>query len=142
MKQHQLYRFGSFCLDATALVLMKEDQPVTMTRKSVETLLVLVENAGQVVSKEELLTAIWPDRIVDEANLTQNIAMVRRALAAERGTPPFIETFPGRGYRMIGPVIGPVVVEEAATGSLMAEPFAEEIAAKGFASVSSFDFTT
>ena len=84
-----------------------------MTRKAVETLLVLAENAGQVVPKEELLTTIWPDRVVDEANLTQNIAMVRRALAAERGTPAFIETFPGRGYRLIGPV----VVEEPKNGA-------------------------
>ncbi len=78
---------------------------MAMTRKAVETLLVLVENFGQVVPKEELLNAIWPNRIVDEANLTQNIAMVRRALAAERGTPAFIETFPGRGYRLLGPVV-------------------------------------
>lgn len=83
---------------------MKEGQPVTMTRKAVETLLVLVENAGQVVSKDELLAAIWPDRVVEEANLTQNIAMVRRALAAEHDSPAHIETFPGRGYRLTGPV--------------------------------------
>ena len=75
-----------------------------MTRKCVETLLVLTENAGQVVPKDELLSTIWPDRVVDEANLTQNIAMVRRALSAERGMPAFIETFPGRGYRLTGPV--------------------------------------
>lgn len=75
-----------------------------MTRKAVETLLVLAENAGQVVPKEELLKTIWPDRVVEEANLTQNIAMVRRALGAERGTAAYIETFPGRGYRLVGPV--------------------------------------
>lgn len=134
MKPHQLYRFGSFCLDATAKVLLKEDQPVTITRRSVETLLVLVENAGQVVSKEELLTAIWPDRVVDEANLTQNIAMVRRALSAERGTPAFIETFPGRGYRLIGPVI----IEELATGNMIAETLSEEVAANSSVLDSSF----
>ena len=93
---------------------MKEGQPVTMTRKAVETLLVLVENAGQVVSKEELLTAIWPDRIVEEANLTQNIAMVRRALAAEHDSPAHIETFPGRGYRLTGPV----TVDTPPTGAI------------------------
>ena len=85
-------------------MLLRDDQPVTMTRKAVETLLVLTENAGQVVPKEELLKTIWPDRVVEEANLTQNIAMVRRALAVERGSAAFIETFPGRGYRLIGPV--------------------------------------
>ncbi|MBI1763536.1 MAG: PD40 domain-containing protein [Acidobacteria bacterium] len=104
MNPHRLYRFDAFCLDATAKVLLRDGQPVTITRKAVETLLVLTENAGQVVSKEELLKAIWPDRVVEEANLTQNIAMVRRALAAERGTAAYIETFPGRGYRLVGPV--------------------------------------
>lgn len=86
-------------------MVLRDGQPVALTRKAVETLLVLVENAGQVVSKEELLAAIWPDRVVDEANLTQNVAMVRKALAAEKGSPAFIETFPGRGYRLVGPVV-------------------------------------
>ncbi|MDX2031850.1 MAG: LpqB family beta-propeller domain-containing protein [Blastocatellia bacterium] len=104
MNRHQLYKFGPFSLDATAKVLLREGQAVSMTRKAVETLLVLVENEGQVVSKEEMLRAIWPDRVVDEANLTQNIAMVRRALGVEAGSPAFIETFPGRGYRLKGPV--------------------------------------
>ena len=104
MNPHRLYRFDAFCLDATAKVLLRDGQPVTITRKAVETLLVLTENAGQVVPKEELLKAIWPDRVVEEANLTQNIAMVRRALGAERGTAAYIETFPGRGYRLVGPV--------------------------------------
>ncbi len=104
MSTHRIYKFDSFCLDATAKVLLRDGQPVTMTRKAVETLLVLTENAGQVVPKEELLKTIWPDRVVEEANLTQNIAMVRRALAVERGSAAFIETFPGRGYRLIGPV--------------------------------------
>jgi len=105
LKPHKLYKFGLFSLDATAKVLLKGEQPVPITRKAIETLLVLVENAGQVVPKEEMFKAIWPDRVVDEANLTQNIAMVRRALGAERGSPAYIETFPGRGYRLLGPVL-------------------------------------
>ena len=72
-------------------------------------------------------------RVVDEANLTQNIAMVRRALAAERGTSAFIETFPGRGYRLIGPV----AVEETATGNLTPEPLPESLAEEGSVSVTS-----
>lgn len=104
MIPHRVYKFDSFSLDATAKVLLREGQPVTMTRKAVETLLVLAENAGQVVPKEDLLKAIWPDRVVDEANLTQNIAMVRKGLAVDRGSSAYIETFPGRGYRLVGPV--------------------------------------
>lgn len=78
---------------------------MNMTRKAVETLLALTEQAGQVIPKDDLLKIIWPDRVVEEANLTQNIAMVRRALAAERGSAAYIETFPGRGYRLVGPVV-------------------------------------
>ncbi|MBC8164550.1 MAG: PD40 domain-containing protein [Bryobacteraceae bacterium] len=75
-----------------------------MTRKAVETLLVLVEHPGQVLTKEEIMKAVWTDRVVDEANLAQNIAVIRKTLSAAKGTPPYIETFPGRGYRIEGPV--------------------------------------
>lgn len=105
MKGKQFFKFGDFELDATAKVLLRAGQPVRMTLKAVETLLVLVENAGQVVTKEDLMGAVWPDRVVDEANLAQNIAMIRRALGAEHGSPAYIETFPGRGYRLVGPAI-------------------------------------
>lgn len=150
MKPHQLYKFESFCLDATAKVLLKDGQTVAMTRKAVETLLVLVENSGQVVPKEELLSAIWPDRVVDEANLTQNIAMVRRALGAERGTPAYIETFPGRGYRLLGPVVTelPVVTaiqdsHETAVEHLAAEvPFISEDSSQSNNSFSSASATS
>jgi Tol biopolymer transport system component/DNA-binding winged helix-turn-helix (wHTH) protein len=104
LKEKRFYSFGPYSLDATAKVLLCRNQPVHLTLKAVETLLVLVQNAGQVLTKEEIMTAVWPDRVVDEANLAQNIAVIRRALAADRGTPACIETFPGRGYRIVGPV--------------------------------------
>ncbi|MGC8794319.1 MAG: winged helix-turn-helix transcriptional regulator, partial [Bryobacteraceae bacterium] len=104
MKRHRVYCFGPYQLDAAAKVLLKDGQPVHLTRKAVETLLVLVESAGQVVTKEEIFAAVWPDRVVDEANLAQNIAVIRKALAAPKGEPGYIETFPGRGYRLLGPV--------------------------------------
>ncbi len=104
MKPRRFYQFGAFTLDAGARVLLRDDQPVHLTTKAVETLRVLVENAGQVVTKEEIMEAVWPDRVVEEANLAQNIAVIRRTLAAAPGTPASIETFPGRGYRLPGPV--------------------------------------
>jgi Tol biopolymer transport system component/DNA-binding winged helix-turn-helix (wHTH) protein len=91
-------------LDAAAKVLLKEGQPVRVAKKAVETLLALVENAGQVVTKEQLIATVWGDRVVDEANLTQNIAVLRRALGHEQHPAARIETFPGRGYRITGPV--------------------------------------
>lgn len=104
MKTRRLYSFGPFRLDAAAKVLLKDGQTLHLTRKAVETLLILVENAGQVVTREEMMEALWPNRVVEEANLAQNIAVVRRALEAAAGSPEYIETFPGRGYRLLGPV--------------------------------------
>lgn len=114
MKPHRVYSFGPFQLDAVAKVLLRDGQPVRLTRKAVETLLVLVEGAGQVVTKEEIFAAVWPDRVVDEANLAQNIAVIRKALAVSKGEPGYIETFPGRGYRLVGPVTVAEVAPEPA----------------------------
>ena len=104
MENRTIHQFGSFGLDAVAKVLLRDGEPVHLTRKAAETLLILVEQSPQVVTKEEIMSRVWPDRVVDEANLTQNIAVIRRALGAEKGTPAYIETFPGRGYRILGPV--------------------------------------
>jgi Tol biopolymer transport system component/DNA-binding winged helix-turn-helix (wHTH) protein len=111
LKAKRFYKFGRFAIDATAKVVLAEGQPLHLTRKAVETLLVLAENCGQVLTKEEVMGAVWPDRVVDEANLKQNVAVIRRALALEPGNPGYIETYPGRGYRMVGPV--ELVEEEA-----------------------------
>ncbi len=105
METHPVYSFGSFRLDAAAKVLFRDGQPVHMTRKAVETLVVLASRSPEVVTKEEMLAAVWPDRVVDEANLAQNVAVIRKTLAAAPGDPAYIETFPGRGYRLLGPVV-------------------------------------
>lgn len=104
MKTKAFYKFGRYAVDPEAKIVLEEGQPLRLTRKVVETLLVLAENSGRVVPKEELMSSIWPDRMVDEANLKQNIAVIRRALPIAPGCPGHIETYPGRGYRMVGPV--------------------------------------
>ncbi len=113
MKRRLVYSFGPFRLDATARVLLKNGEPIRLGCKAVETLLVLVENAGQVLTKNELLSTVWRDRVVDEANLAQNVAVIRKALGVERGAPGYIETFPGRGYRILGPVVSEELTEAA-----------------------------
>lgn len=75
-----------------------------MSLKATEILLTLVEHSGDVVTKDELLHAVWPDKVVDEANLKQNIAVIRKILDVQPGSPGHIETFVGRGYRIIGTV--------------------------------------
>ncbi|MBM3810810.1 MAG: hypothetical protein FJW20_04165 [Acidimicrobiia bacterium] len=104
LENHQVYGFGPFRLDAAAKVLFKEDQPLHLTRKAVETLVILASRSPEVVTKDELLHAVWQGRVVDEANLAQNVAVIRKALGAGKGDPAYIETFPGRGYRLHGPV--------------------------------------
>ncbi|MGA8593183.1 MAG: winged helix-turn-helix domain-containing protein [Bryobacteraceae bacterium] len=105
LQTRHVYRVGDFSLDATAKVLLRNGEPVRLARKAVETLLALVEHPDQVLTKEELIESIWQGRLVDEANLMQNIAVVRRALQAQPGTPGYIETFSGRGYRLVGPIL-------------------------------------
>lgn len=129
MKTRRIYRFGAFRLDATVKVLLKDGEPVHAPRKAVETLLALVESTGQVLTKEELMTRLWPDRVVNEANLAQNIAVVRKAMQVERGTPGYIETFPGAGYRVLGPVTAmdePLEVPQATPATVAAEPAKED----------------
>ncbi len=105
MKNREVYEFGQFRLDPVGKVVYCGENPLPLTRKVVETLLVLVENSPEVVPKDEIMSAVWPDRVVEEANLTQNISIIRKALAAEAGEPGHIETFAGRGYRLEGPVV-------------------------------------
>ena len=96
------YEFGPFRLDASDRLLLREGELVPLKPKVVATLLLLVENSGRVVGKDELLGALWPDSFVEESNLTQNIYVLRKALGA--GEPPFIETIPKRGYRFAAAV--------------------------------------
>ena len=78
--------------------------PVPLMPKAVETLVYLVLHAGQTVSKEELLRAAWPNAVVEENNLTQNISALRRAFGEKLGEHRFIVTIPGQGYRFVAPV--------------------------------------
>jgi DNA-binding winged helix-turn-helix (wHTH) protein len=103
-KESRLYEFDLFCLDASERVLLYDMQEVPMTPKVFETLLLLVENSGHVVGKEELLKTIWPDSIVEESSLSQNIFHLRKALGDGSDGRRFIETIPKRGYKFIAPV--------------------------------------
>jgi DNA-binding winged helix-turn-helix (wHTH) protein len=71
------YEFGSFRLDAAEYVLLRDGQVIPVSPKVFETLLVLVENSGHVVGKEELYKQVWQDAFVEETNLTKNISILR-----------------------------------------------------------------
>ncbi|MFL6275055.1 MAG: winged helix-turn-helix domain-containing protein, partial [Blastocatellia bacterium] len=96
----RFYEFGPFRIDTVNRRLFAHGETVQLKQKAVETLLVLVENRGEVLEKDELIERLWPDSFVEEANLTQNIYMLRKAL----GEHDFIETVPRRGYRFTAEV--------------------------------------
>ena len=93
------YKFGSFRLDTAERVLLRAGKPVPLAHKAYEILCVLVTHAGRVVTKDELMQAVWPDTFVEEANLAQNIFKLRQALGEVHGQPRYIQTISGRGYR-------------------------------------------
>jgi len=115
-----LYEFGPFQIDSQNRLLFRDGQPVPLKPKVIETLLLLVENSGRVLEKDELIEKLWPDTFVDEANLTQNIYVLRKALTTAADSTSYIETIPRRGYRFTGDVrkisAGTTVVE-AETGT-------------------------
>ncbi len=98
------YEFGEFRLDVRNRLLLRNGELVHLTFKVFQLLLVLVENSGQLLEKDELMETVWPDAIVEEANLKNSISTLRKALGEERGTECFIQTLPKRGYRFIAPV--------------------------------------
>ena len=103
LETNGFYEFGPYRLDRRARVLLRDGVIVPLTPKVLDTLVVLVERAGQPLSKEELLRAVWPDTFVEESNLAQNISVLRKALG--RST---IETLAKRGYRFAADVHIPV----------------------------------
>src|SRR5262249_21541177 len=98
------YAFGPFRLDSRERVLLRGGQPVPLNPKVVETLLLLVENAGHLVGKDELMKRVWPDAFVEEGNLTKNIFFLRKALGRGDEGREYIETVPRRGYRFVAKV--------------------------------------
>src|SRR5713226_6205898 len=97
-----LYEFGPFLLDPTEQVLLCRGQPVPLKPKVFSLLLILVQNTGHLLGKDELMTHLWPDSFVGESNLTVSIFALRRALGDGRNNTSYIETVPRRGYRFVG----------------------------------------
>src|SRR5262249_46694358 len=136
MAERVFYEFGSFSLDSSKRLLMSRRESLALTPKAFDTLLVLVEHAGQVMEKEELLRLVWTDTVVEEGNLTFNIHALRKALGERPSEHKYILTVPGRGYcfvadtRMVsaesepsGSEIAPEAVESPPVRSLAVLPF-------------------
>jgi len=98
------YRFGEFTVDSDQRILLQNDKPIPLTPKAFDTLLILVENSGRIVEREELMNRVWPDSFVEESNLSFNIQQLRKSLRDNARRPRYIETVARRGYRFIAEV--------------------------------------
>src|SRR4030095_6208487 len=100
-----LYRFDVYELDTAEQLLLCEGRPVPLTPKAFAILLMLIERGGHVVSKTDVMKAVWRDTCVEEANLTQNIFTLRRILGEGVNGKKYIETVSRRGYRFVSSVL-------------------------------------
>ena len=98
------YEFGPYQLSVNTRQLKRSGETISLNPKAADILVLLITRAGQLVEKDELLKEIWPDTFVEEANLSQNIFYLRKALGDDRAGPKYIETVTRRGYRFIASV--------------------------------------
>jgi DNA-binding winged helix-turn-helix (wHTH) protein/tetratricopeptide (TPR) repeat protein len=98
-KTRQLYEFGPFRVDPEKELLLRDNEAIPLAPKAFQVLLVLVRSKKEVVTKDELLKAVWPDTFVEETNLSRNIFLLRKALGESPQDHHYIVTVPGRGYR-------------------------------------------
>src|SRR6266404_3935515 len=101
---NEIYDFGPFRLDVGERALLRDAQPVALTPKAFETLVVLVQHSGHLVGKDEVLERVWHDTIVEESNLNVIIHTLRKALGDDRRESKYIETISKRGYRFVAAV--------------------------------------
>ena len=100
------YEFGQFTLIPTEKRLLYGGKEIPLAPKVFDTLVLLVENSGRLIRKDELLKTLWPDTVVEEVALAHNVSQLRKALGDRSEDPQFIETVSKRGYRFIAPVRG------------------------------------
>jgi len=129
----QIYEFGEFRLDPDEQLLLHEGQPVAVTPKVFETLLILLNSDGRLIDKDEFIGQLWPNVFVEDVALAQNISQLRKALSDGKNGSQMIQTVPKRGYRLLVPV-NRVTVEERtvevkpsqkANGAAVGLPFPE-----------------
>src|SRR6266704_6373817 len=119
-KTRHLYAFGPFRLDSRECLLSLDGKPVPLATKALEALLMLVENAGHLVDKDDLMRRLWPDTFVEEANVAKHVSLLRKILSEATNGREYIETIPKRGYRFV--VAVREVAAAAADSSLKSFP--------------------
>jgi len=99
-KGKELYEFGPFHVDAEREILLRAGEPVALPPKTFQVLLVLIRHQQEIVTKDDLMKEVWPDTFVEEANLSRNVFLLRKALGESPQDHRYILTVPGRGYRL------------------------------------------
>lgn len=113
---NDLVRFEEYEIDRACWQMSWRGEAISLNRKTFDLLLYLVDRRDRVVSKDELLKALWPDQFVEESNLTQHVFLLRKALSRHESGAKVIETVPGRGYRFTAPVDAPPVARQMTIG--------------------------
>jgi DNA-binding winged helix-turn-helix (wHTH) protein/Tol biopolymer transport system component len=103
-RDKHFYEFDSFRIDVEERLLLREGRPVQLTPKAFDILLKLVESSGRVLEKDALMKEVWPDTFVEEANLVNNISLLRKVLGEDSTGGGYIQTVPRRGYRFVAGV--------------------------------------
>jgi DNA-binding winged helix-turn-helix (wHTH) protein len=104
LTQRRIYEFDDFRVDSGQFLLMQGGHSTPITPTVFRILLTLLERAGEVVSKDDLIRSVWPDSFVEEGNLNRNVSTLRKALGEKPSDHRYIETVPKTGYRFIAPV--------------------------------------
>jgi DNA-binding winged helix-turn-helix (wHTH) protein len=108
--------FHSFRLDVVNHCLWKGEERVSLTPKAFDVLRYLVERADRLVTQDEILGALWPERYVNPEVVKKYVLGIRKALGDRREKPAFIETFPRRGYQFVAPVTEGNAADTSDTG--------------------------
>lgn len=103
-KNDLFYEFSGFRLDVAKGILIRQGEQVPLAPKVFATLLLLAKNSGRILEKDEFMKALWPDSVVEEGNLSQNIFVLRKLLGNDRNGNSLIETIPRRGYKFLASV--------------------------------------
>ncbi len=115
-KTKPIYAFGPFHLDASECLLVLDGRPVPLAPKALEALVILVENAGHLVDKDDLMRRLWPGTFVEEGNVAKHVSLLRKVLSEATNGREYIETVPKRGYRFV------VEVSEVADAETDSQP--------------------
>src|ERR1700745_1056157 len=133
------YRFAPFELDIGRHLLLRDGLPVPLPPKCFDLLCILVKNSGNLIEKDYLMRAPWPDTFVEEANLSNLIALLRKTLGDSPGRSQYIKTVPKLGYRFAAPIEVPLAPRETNSGPVVVQKQPIRIIVFPFRTVAGFD---